>query len=189
MRIIAVDPSFRRTGVSIIQGDKLSIFRVTNEMDKKDFVSLFRLSKKTILNLHHSIDKEDKTNMPKFAIMECPFVGGQFSSGLFLLDGLMATYLESLTPNLYRVSTTYAKRALGSKKATKSDSTKLAKTLIPIYQKHGIEVNIPSRLSHDEAESLIFLTGGVIKFYECSDLAKDLSSLGNDFNVASIEQI
>lgn len=183
MKYLAIDPSFRRTGVSILDGHDINIFRVSVKLGKKDFSNLFRWSRYITFEIDRKTVATSGVNRIDNTLIELPFVGGEFSTGLFMLDGLILDRCIAKSDKVYRTDTQYVKKVLGSKNASKSDSVGWAKSVFPVFKDLGYNIKIEGQLSHDEAESFIFLCSLIVKVgeEEHSELIRNLKGQVSDF--------
>jgi len=152
---IGIDPSFRRTGITIIDNAKVTICDVKMKLpEKKTFEAMYDCTMDIIQEV--TAQTVSHTNSPETMIaIEIPPPLGQFASGLWMLDSLLIFALQHHGyPEIQTFPPNKIKSLHGSRKATKTDSVKLVEEILNLNQ--DFEVFIEGRLNHDQAESAMF---------------------------------
>lgn len=154
MIYLATDISFTRMGITIldVESKNITLTCIKGNMGR-DFPIVFRECFKRCKSLSNilkdiHIDKH---------ISEEPFPGGISSPGLYALDSMIFyTVMMRGTKNIYTCHPSYLKH-IHKGDYSKSDSIKVAKDLIVIYNDCGYNVDKIS-FNNDIAESLIYMT-------------------------------
>lgn len=170
MRILSVDLSFSRTGTSLLDTELklLTLEKYSVPINTKSFIGIQEAVNQMMALLSPLISKADRV------VMEEPFPNSNFSSGLYALDSVF--YRECKVPIITYNPTTLA-HIHGTRKYSKSDSTKLAQALIKDFYSKYFLVN-KERFTHDEAESLIYLTRAIYsKFRLTTDIRRTIDSI------------
>ena len=176
MRLLAFDPSFSRTGITVFLGDKreLHILRNESQIGEKSFNNTFHTAYEAVDNIIGKVKR--LTDNIDLTISEIPPPQASFSSGLYMFDSLLLTrVLVRFCPNkIYTLYPTFVAHVIGTRSCKKSDSVILAKTIIEILKKNVIEVKMEKGLCHDEAESVIFMARLFCIVYPKSKIVKQL---------------
>ena len=167
MNFLGLDPSFTRTGYSIIDTEKKIVWirRASTNIDDKGYNSIWRASWTLTQEIVGSLD--ELGIILDSVIMEVPVAGQVFSGGLFMLG----THIIDTLSNKYQGMDYYtlypnfvSNRLHGKRSYNKAESTVLAFKWIKELQNMGYEIisqksskNIPIKIVHDEAESFLFL--------------------------------
>lgn len=160
MVLVGLDPSFSRTGISVIDTNSkvIRITDVRNTIGKeKNFVNIFKCS----LRVHKGIrDFIDELGIDlDYIVSEIPPPRAMFASGLYALDTSLFLDLIYRYPKLkgiYLLHPTYIAHLHGKKKYNKSESVDMAKKLFDIFTTYSYHISYDGRLSHDCAESFLF---------------------------------
>ena len=158
---VGIDPSMKRSGISMYYKGKVLIDCVANSLSKEksfenvylDVIKQANDMIKTIFTMRDTIAGEDKIVVK--VISEVPPPRGQFAPGLYALDVLYISHLYSLknVESIYRLYPNYLAHVHGKRNYAKSESVTLAKRYYKI-----ITGNECPKINHDEAESFIFLS-------------------------------
>lgn len=157
---VGIDPSFKRTGISIYKNNKVIIDRACTEVNAdKSFEAVFHDASAQVgrvLNcIRPYVDKEDEV----LIISECPPPNGEFSPGLWGLDVLLFRTLQAAFKNnavkIFRIYPNYLGHLHGKRKYSKTESLVMAQDMI---KELNLDIFVlKGRMSHDEAESFLFL--------------------------------
>lgn len=178
MKLIGIDPSFTRTGISILDTEA-KVVNINNFKGKmgKHFDISWSQAYDRVLQLNALLKVNNVNNA--FILSECPFPGGSSSEGLYQLDSMLFLYLKLANHTVDIVHPSYLKH-LHQGAYEKKDSVNLYKNLRLVFEKHGYKFN-KNRVCHDEAESFIFLTRCFIKQEIDKSLIKDLLKVNSKF--------
>lgn len=155
MKLVGIDPSFNRTGISIYKNGKLTITSKGYEGEKipPTFQNIWRKAGKLSLDILNVI----KPNKNTIIISEVPPPQGQYSPALWCLDSMLFDALQEFDCKIYNLPPTYLGHVHGKRKYSKSESVVLANSILA---KIGIDVDIQTKsgkLNHDSAESFVML--------------------------------
>lgn len=178
MKIIGIDPSFTRLGISILdtESKQVSINKFEGRMGKQFDISWTEAYDR-VLQLNALLKVYNVNNA--YILSECPFPGGSSSEGLYQLDSMLFLFLKLSKHSLDIVHPGYLKH-LHKGTYTKKDSVNLYKKLRLVFEKHGYKFN-KNRVCHDEAESFIFLTRCFVKQEIDKPIIKDLLKVNSGF--------
>ena len=154
MSLLALDPSFRRTGISVYSDGEITINSIGLESNPdKSFHSIWH----QIDELTQSICNYAKDFKVEQVISEIPPPVGQYSAGLWALDSVLFHRIRLLqVKSLYVVPPNYIAHIHGTRKYTKTDSVELAKSIMEgLSGRCKITLNT-KRLNHDQCESFLF---------------------------------
>lgn len=169
---MGLDMSYTSAGVALYNDkDKKIVFHVIKHKAGTKFNENV-VNAITISNRLTNFLKDEGT--PNAVFIEQPFNGANFSSGLYLLDGVVINNLYTMgVSRVYTFHTSYLNYIKMIKKADKKTSLELAKKIVEVFEKHGYDIN-KEKYTHDESEALIFLTRGVCMFSKDKKLCNDL---------------
>ena len=153
---VGIDPSYKRTGISIYCEGKVRITSVSLESDpNKSFEKIY-------LDVQNQVSQIIRAIRGKVALLgpdldfkvltECPPPQGSFAPGLWALDVSMIKELKGMGAEVFRVCPNYIGHFHGKRTFNKSESVEKAKVILKKFD-HSVD----GRLSHDQAESFIFL--------------------------------
>lgn len=156
---VGLDLSLRRPGFSYIELDEKFISCARREYPPYDkhFHGVYLRAQEVLGFVKENLVGTD----PAIISLETALPKGQWAAGLFGLDLLTLGWLDGEFPNaqivLYHPS--FLAHIHGMRKYKKSDSVKLAKALIEMEELKGSI----TRMSHDEAEAVIYAYAGAVK--------------------------
>lgn len=153
--LVGIDPSFKRTGISILVDKDIYIDRYGDSFDDKSVVSIFNESVLRVCNIIDIIKGHVKGDVK--VISECPPPRGSYSPGLYGLDFLLYDSLIPISKEVNVLYPNYLSHVHGTRRYKKSDSLNLSKSIIDVLKNNGYSLHINHRLSHDESEAFIFL--------------------------------
>ena len=145
--IIAIDPSFTRSGIAILYNDELVFHKIEKKIGEKSFQNIYLRTNEILSELSEIV----AGRIFDISINEVPPPVGIFSAGLYMLDSLLLKYLRSISTTSYIVHPRFLTLVHGHK-YTKHESVVLAKDLLV-----KLGFTIPKTLSNDEAEAFLFL--------------------------------
>ena len=163
--LVGLDPSFHRTGIAIYVNNKIIVSEVKiTPNPNKSFEQIYRdvmTQKNNIMREINDILMSEKVYLMEGleVLSECPPPQGNFAPGLYALDVSIFSAMRREGWGVYRVYPTYLGHVHGKRKYSKSESVELAKEILSFYP-HEIK---SKRLSHDEAEAVIFLARNMAK--------------------------
>lgn len=178
MKIIGIDPSFTRTGISILDTESkvININNFKGVMGKHFDISWNQAYDRVLqLNALLKVNNVSKA----YVLSECPFPGGSSSEGLYQLDSMLFLFLKLSKYTVDIVHPSYLKH-IHHGTYMKKDSVNLYKKLRVVFEKHGYKFN-KNRICHDEAESFIFLTRCFIKQEADKAVIKDILKVNSNF--------
>ena len=152
MEIVGLDISFKRTGICKMNLDNkiLTIDKVEGEGGKsfRDIIKRVLIQSKTIIS---------KIGLSKdtLYVIEEPFHGGSFSSGLFALDAVVVNEISKITDSLLFYHPTAIGFYHGTRDYSKTDTVKLAKDLLDVLKEDNWTIKV-GRMSHDEADATVY---------------------------------
>jgi len=155
---VGIDPSFRAAGVCahyITPGDDtatvvLDVLSV--DRSDKSFLGTYNSAHAQATQIRDWITSNIPNDTPVVAVLETPPPVGQYSAGLYLLCGFISYSLTRLGISLVTVPPNKIKSMHGNRKASKRDSSNLAKDMLFIYS--------PGKLIHKGKESTAHLIVG-----------------------------
>lgn len=149
---IGIDPSFTRTGISIITKDRKLVFLTLSEkIGKKDFPNIYNSSKILSNKLGSILSEYD----PCKVVMEFAPPVASMSPALFSLDTLYANTISDRLVELYHPMT--LNKIIGLKKKSKSDSVFAGKVVVEELLSKGYSCS-QKRISNDCYESLLYIS-------------------------------
>jgi hypothetical protein len=173
MNLLGIDPSFDHFAYSLYIEDRNKIYvgMVKTELGEKiGFNVTYQGAKDVWEKFKHEFDKYNLDTDTR-VISETPPPVGQFSPGLFLLDGIMLDNIfreYKCVSEIYTLASSYLTSVHGGK-YKKQESTQLAKYIInEVLGSKDFEIVIPDTksasgrkvkgtLNNDKAESFLFL--------------------------------
>lgn len=158
--LIGLDPSFSNTGIAILDLSSKSILLDSygDTIGEKTYQNLFHNVQDRCLGVSRIIKSQIGADSC-LIISETPPANGNFAAGLFALDVPLHLLLKKL-PNcegLYGLAPTYLGHLHGTRSYKKSDSVKLCRDILSVFEDHSFKVNVNGRLSADMAEAFLFL--------------------------------
>lgn len=156
-RFIGIDASFTRTGIAEISNGIVKTHSCSNPIGEKTFKNVFLAAN----SLAEEILKSLGDLSGAFIVLEEPFPGGTFSSGLYCLDSLI---LEKVLgrAEVALVHPTWLGYIHEKRKHSGTDSVNLTKELMVMLKTIGYKVP-EKRISHDEAEAFLFSVLGMLR--------------------------
>lgn len=154
MRYFSFDLSFTGTGICMMDDNNKTIlfWQVKTDLEKsKTFENIQKAISAVLADVGYILSCYEKLGEMKI-IMEQPFVGGCWSAGLFGLDSAFYQRFRNVIAKTFHPNT--LKKVMG--KHTKKDSILLAQDILYDLQTCGWRVNAPTKITHDQAESLIY---------------------------------
>ena len=134
---------------------KISFWQVKTILDKKKTFETIQSGITSILQGIENILADYVQDNNLKIVMEQPFVGGCWSSGLYGLDSAFYQRWREYIVKTYHPST--LNKVLG--KHTKKDSIDLAHAIITELESCGWRMNSPaSKITDDQAEALVYNT-------------------------------
>lgn len=122
--VVAIDPSYKGMGISVIRDGKLSFFELKTEQKIISFRDCvlgckdIRTALSPVLAGHKPKDAADSA----LCLVEIPPTKASYAPGLFLLDGAVVQDAMSLGFKCFGLSCQTCKSVIGSRSATKDDS-------------------------------------------------------------------
>ena len=156
MLYFAFDLSFTGTGICMMDdaSKRISFWQVKTTLDKKKTFESIQRGITSILKGIENILSDNEQEGLKI-VMEQPFVGGCWSSGLYGLDSAFYQRWREYIRRTYHPNT--LKKIMG--KHTKKDSIDLAHAIITELESCGWRVKSPSnKITDDQSEALIYNT-------------------------------
>lgn len=150
--IIGIDPSYTRTGVSILTLDKKIYFKTFSQsIGKKDFPHTYSAAHTLADNLKEYL----QDYKPYDVVMEYAPPVSSMSPALYALDALYHYVLHGSIVQLYNpiVLTTI----IGHKHRTKAESVMKGLSIIDELKDNGWEVQQKRKPCHDCLEALIYI--------------------------------
>ena len=186
---IGLDISFRRTGIAVIDEHwkRIELTAVPGEVGDKSFQGIIRAVEIQSDLIMHVIRKHFVKDVPDelFIVIEEPVPNSQFSSGLFALVSKVVFDIKKEVPlkGIWMLNPTYIGHLHKTRVYNKSDSVRMAGSLMNVLQQQGFNVQ-KGRYSHDEADALLHLLRIFVKEYRGDivlkeELLKIASNLGS----------
>lgn len=149
---VGIDPSFTRTGISIITKNRELIFRTLSEkIGKKDFPNIYNASKILSNKLSSLLLGYD----PCQVVMEFAPPIASMSPALFSLDTLYVDTISERLVGLYHPMT--LNKIIGLKKKSKADSIFAGKVVVEELLTKGYSCS-QKRISNDCYEALLYIS-------------------------------
>ena len=149
--LCGLDPSFKRTGISIYTGDTIVITSYKVDLEKeKTFQNVWKEACEIATKVTEKISEYRVSQV----ISEVPPPRGEYSPGLWCLDSLIMDRLfRASIDKIYTIGPQYIGHVHGKRGYSKTESVELAKNII---SRLNLKVEV-GRINHDEAESFILL--------------------------------
>ena len=173
MVLVALDPSFSCSGVSIIDTENKVI---TLAEIKCRMGSTFQESFNSSINIVTRIMKLLKDYEDKIIILsEEPFPNQMASSGLYQLDSLIFFNLITLKSfnTIYNIHPNFLKKIHNKKSYKKSESTELAKEFLDIFLHNDFTCN-KTKFNNNVAEAFIYACKLYCKMSTTNEITKSL---------------
>ena len=173
MVLLALDPSFSCTGVSIID---LNNKVITLAEVKCHMGSDFQTSFSNAINITTRIIKLLKEYEEDLVILsEEPFPGQLTSPGLYQLDSLIFFNLIALKSfnTIYNIHPNFLKKVHNKKSYHKSESTELAKEFLDIFLHNDFTCN-KTKFNNNVAEAFIYACKLYCKMSSTNEITKSL---------------
>ena len=159
MVLVGIDPEFTRAGISIYYNGVITIDECKTPSSKfKTFEQVYSDAEFQSNQIYSRVkDLVVSLEGPIIVFMECPPPVGNYSPALYALDTLLIHRFWSISEDIFRIYPTYRNHLFGMRKAPKSLSVAFANEALESF-KTDLRTK---RLSHDEADSIIFLMRGL----------------------------
>ena len=147
--LIGIDPSFARTGLSLydMSSGRLSSYNFPHKVGKLNFVKSIELSLEIVGEVIKAVDRsvvqEKTSDITAHFLAETPPPIGQFSSGLSTLGVVLYLGIKQWGESRHikgfysTVSPMYIATIHQTRKYSKSDTVRLAKSLIKTFSDSG----------------------------------------------------
>lgn len=150
--IVGIDPSFTRTGISILTKDRRIVFHTLSEqIGKKDFIHTYKSAYSLANQLRDYLDQFK----PFEVVMEYAPPVSSMSPALYCLDSLYHFVLHPYIVQLYHPMTLTT--IIGKKSRTKADSVLKGVSIIKELQDAGWILAQKRKPCHDCFEALIYV--------------------------------
>lgn len=153
-----MDPSFSRFGIVGYREEHLYIHHLKHKLGDRGFPNVFTISRKITRDIIRLINVWGIE--PVYIYSEEPPPRAMFSAGLYMLSSILLHTLMLRYKGIqsfHTVPTMYLSHIHQKRGYAKAESVTMGKNLLDIYsQKYTIHLD--NRLSHDQAEALIFFT-------------------------------
>lgn len=198
MIYVGIDPSLKRTGIAILgeNNKKLFVTSVARELlPKKSYENVYHDIRGTVSEVMEIIRGKVPRLAPVEIITEVPPVTGSYSPALWGLSLLLTERLQTelSLKTLYRLNPTYLGHIHGTRKYSKTDSVKLAESLISLMEEHYhisiVLLRGGSRVRHDEAEAVIFLVSLLVQKGLLSKVSQSYPKLKDNLSVNLLEEV
>ena len=149
---IGIDPSFTRTGISVLTNDKKLVFlTISEKIGKKDFPNIYKAAK----ILSNKLGKILLGYDPCKVVMEFAPPVASMSPALFSLDTLYTDVISDRLVELYHPMT--LNKIIGIKKKSKADSIFAGKKVVDELLLKGYSCS-QKKVSNDCYESLLYIS-------------------------------
>ena len=166
MVLVGVDGSYTRTGLTVLDdvARTINMYALESVIGEKTFPNHYRAARVISDGVLKKVPEGELIKV----IIEEPFPGGEYSPGLYCLDTLIISALisERMVVEVYSMHTSWLGHIFMTRNHTKTDSVKLAKEIIAVFVASGYSVP-RTRITHDEAESLLFTSRLFVLNNEC----------------------
>lgn len=129
MRILALDPSYKNTGVVFMDGTCIRLFSVGEATPRKDFTHLYWAAMHTVKQIVHELKLNTLDPRSIILVSEIPPHLGEFAAGLYMLDTLLLTYLMDYCREVYVLNPNFLPKIHGKRKFRKGESVELMQML------------------------------------------------------------
>lgn len=157
--IVAIDPSYTRSGICVIDliNKEILFFTASCKIGEKQFENVVRAAQSVVKQIKEIIN--DNCSVDKRAIvMETPLPNSSMSAALYCLDSLLYTEFESHIVKTYNPATLRSR--IHGHKYDKTDSVNLATKYLKILEDHGYTISMKigkaRKLPHDNAEAFLY---------------------------------
>lgn len=154
--IVAIDPSYTRSGICIIKGKNIYFHTASEKIGEKQFENVVKAAQ--------SIVKQIKAIIAIYGddfdlIHEQPLPNSSMSAALYCLDALLYNEFESHIVKTYNPATLRSR--IHGRKYNKTDSVNLATKYLKILEDRGYIINLmidrARKIPHDCCESLLYI--------------------------------
>lgn len=150
--IVGIDPSFTRTGISVVTLDKKIFFKtLSHPIGKKDFPNTYSAAYALANQLKDYLEQFK----PYDVVMEYAPPISSMSPALYSLDSLYHYVLHDNIRELY--NPIVLTKIIGHKGRTKAESVVLALSIVEELKQNGWEVQQKRKPCHDCCEALIYI--------------------------------
>lgn len=149
--IVGIDPSFTRTGISVLTVDKKLYFHTLSQtIGKKDFIHTYNSARVLCLNLYKYLEQFGNYGV----VMEYAPPVSSMSPALYCLDSLYHYVLQEHILQLYHPMVMAT--IIGKKDRSKADSVLRGVSIMRELQEEGWEIMQKRKPCHDCMEALIY---------------------------------
>ena len=153
--IVAIDPSYTRSGICIIKDKSINFHIASEKIGEKQFANVVKAAQSVVKQIKDIIySYGDDFDL----IHEEPLSNLSMSAALYCLDSLLYTELESHIIKTYNPATLRSK--IHGRRYDKTDSVNLASKYLKILEDHGYIINLKivraRKIPHDCCEAFLY---------------------------------
>lgn len=153
--VVAIDPSYTRSGICIIKGKNIYFHTASEKIGEKQFENVVKAAQSVVRQIKEII----ATYGENFDLIhEQPLPNSSMSAALYCLDSLLYIEFESHIVKTYNPATLRSR--IHGHKYDKTDSVNLATKYLKILEDNGYTISMKigraRKLAHDCCEALLY---------------------------------